>query len=1123
MTHAYFNLKKLTRHPGFWIFQLVLFGACILFCIQYFSQAFPTVDLKIQMDRKGALKRARELSDTYSWAPKNSLQTASFGLDQMTQTFVELSSGGSQAFKKLLQDHVYFPYTWEVRNFAQGETHESRVYFTPDGDFYGFAEKIPEDQKGPALSANEARKIAEESLKKVWALDLSPFKLVENTQEKKLSGRIDHLFIYERDKVALGEGKFRFALEIRGDRLSFAKHFVKIPDEFIRKYHEMRSFNDTLAGVASILMAVLYLGGGVILGLFFLGRIRWVVWKTPVFCGVFVSALQALERVNQLPLHWMSYDTAIGTREFLISFASGVAQTFVLDGLLLVFSFMAAESLTRKAFPEHPQLWRVWARGNLNSVSVLGRTVGGYLTVGIFAAYVVFAYYFGTRYLNWWNPSESLYQPNSLASYFPFLTPLANSLHAGFWEECLFRAIPIASAALLGNRFGGRKKWIAGAFLLQALIFAAAHANYPAQPYYARLVELIFPSLLFGSLYLTFGLLPGIILHFTFDVVCFALPIFSADTPGVWIDKLGVILLGLIPLWIVLLGRLRAGKWSSLSRSQLNESWTPGQKKRRDDLHKDVPHEFTPPKATLWIPVGILGGVVLLGMTFFFPIENDAPKLNLSRKDAVSTAEAILKQRGVHLEEGWQPLASVSAETGVEDRFVWRTEGQKTYRRMTKDTIDPPTWNIRFVRFQANPIDRAEEYLVRLGMSGKLIEFKHILPESRPGAKLSQAEAFEIAKESLVKEFGSVATASYKKVSSSSSKLPNRVDWMFVFSDTRENLKSGDARVAIVIAGNEPAAWGKFIFVPEEWQRSYRAEKAYVQSLKPLAYVALICVSIFGMIFALINWSKKRFAVKTFIFSFTGLLLIETIDLLNSLPSAAAGFSTALPKYNQLANFFLFGGLKVFSISSILGLLAGYVTFQSRRSKTYATSLSATLGYGTGLIGAGWISLIFRVFPSESPTWGKFDGLDYYLPVLRPLQSLMSYFPFTALCLVVVHFANHLTRHWTHQRKLGVLLLTGFSFCVCAITAESLSVWVGLSLGLAVFSVLTYSLILRTHLSLVPLATASVSVVQIIKQIRIHPYTGGSFHGVLGIALVLITSWIWFRSLRVNESFEQNF
>jgi len=96
-------------------------------------------------------------------------------------------------------------------------------------------------------------------------------------------------------------------------------------------------------------------------------------------------------------------------------------------------------------------------------------------------------------------------RPNVIANYFPWLSSLAISLQAGFWEECLFRAIPLASAALLGQRFGGKKWWILGALVLQALIFGGGHANYPAQPAYARLVELILPAIGFGVLYLLFA------------------------------------------------------------------------------------------------------------------------------------------------------------------------------------------------------------------------------------------------------------------------------------------------------------------------------------------------------------------------------------------------------------------------------------------------------------------------------------------------------------------------------------------------------------------------------------------------------------------------------------------
>ena len=40
-----------------------------------------------------------------------------------------------------------------------------------------------------------------------------------------------------------------------------------------------------------------------------------------------------------------------------------------------------------------------------------------------------------------------------IATPFPWLSAIGMSLHAGFWEECLFRAIPLAGAAIIGNKY----------------------------------------------------------------------------------------------------------------------------------------------------------------------------------------------------------------------------------------------------------------------------------------------------------------------------------------------------------------------------------------------------------------------------------------------------------------------------------------------------------------------------------------------------------------------------------------------------------------------------------------------------------------------------------------------
>src|SRR5213078_4044521 len=164
--------------------------------------------------------------------------------------------------------------------------------------------------------------------------------------------------------------------------------------------------------------------------------------------------------------------------------------------------------------------------------AVLGRTLGGYLFVPIELALVAAFYFVTNRYLGWWQPSEALTDPNILGSALPALGPIGMALQAGFMEECLFRAVPLSLAALIGERFDCRRSLISATLVVQALIFAAAHANYPGFPAYSRLIELFVPALIWGLIFLRFGLLPTVILHALFDLVLMSIPVFLIQGPG---------------------------------------------------------------------------------------------------------------------------------------------------------------------------------------------------------------------------------------------------------------------------------------------------------------------------------------------------------------------------------------------------------------------------------------------------------------------------------------------------------------------------------------------------------------------------------------------------------------
>ena len=1098
------------RKPVFWILFGLVFVASVIFTVSYFSRAFPIVNIEISMDRQQALRKAEAFVREFGLGPEESRRAASFRLETSVQNYVELEAGGTDAFNRMVEDRTYSPYTWQVRFFQEGEVEETLVRFTPDGQLYGFVEKLPEDQPGEGLPADSARVIAEISAMKSFDVDLTTYDLVEASKELRTGGRMDHTFVYERSNDRIGEGRYRLRLVIAGDRLTELSHFIKIPESFERRFEEMRSANNTIASSALVAVGLLYIIGGCIIGLFFLLRKRWVLWRKALFWALFIAFLQFLAGINRWPLTWMDYDTALSAQGFLSKQILILLVNSLLMAVLLGLSFIAAESLSRKAFPHHIQHWRIWSRGVAGSPQVLGRTVAGYLFVALFFAYEVSLYFLSTEVLGWWSPSDALFQPDILANYFPWFSSIAISAQAGFWEECLFRAIPIAGAALIGQRYGGRKAWIAAAFIVQALIFGSAHANYPNQPAYARLVELIIPSLAFGAIYLSFGLLPSIVLHYTVDVVWFSMPLFVSKAPGVWTDQVFVVVLTFIPLLVVLAARLRNGKWAEVALEDYNRSWTPPPLEVPEPAREEVtPGTGIKSTARRLVFLGGLAGLILwLSVSTF---ETDAPPLSISRQDVSQLAKKSLADRGIELPGEWRTLTAVDSLVGRGDRFVWQVGGRELYRDLLGKYLPPPQWKVRFVRFEGDVAERAEEYQVFVAGDGEIRRFRHLLPEARPGSNLDRDEA-RARVDSVLPATYRVDLRALKEVSAVPTKLPDRIDWEFTFADTSGyRLEEGEARIVVKLAGSEVADTFRTIHVPEEWVRQDRNRSNVNNILKIVCSLLLVVMLLSAAVGAVVNWSRKNFSVSVFITFFSLVLILHVIKLINGWPGVIAGFSTAEPLSNQTYTAIVFSLLGGLFLAGGLALVTGFLQMWKREQLRKGTMETYLLGSSLGLLMAGAAAVVTRFAPSLEPVWARYEALESYMPVLGEAVKMVGIFILSAVVILFVFVATDRSTHnWTRKKGFFVFIFLLIGLVTTGVDGiNDFTFWLIEGLLAGVIYLIAYRFIFRFQLSLVPPAIGVVAAMAELKQGLLNAYPGALSGAVLAVIGICALSYYW--------------
>jgi FtsH-binding integral membrane protein len=1107
-------MTGITHKPAFWIAFAAISVMSAVFAWRFFPQALPLIKLDVKMTREDAIDRASALAGKLDLAQLGARRAALFTHDGATQNFVELAAGGKPRFAELLSGEIYAPYWWEVRLFKPNETAEARVRFKPDGSPYGFQLKVPEALPGAALDASAARAIAETGARRDWAIDFAPFKLLEQSDVRRSSGRVDHAFVYERERETLGDGRFRLRLGVSGDRLSEVSHYVYVPEAFKLRFQEMRSDNETIAKVASLAAAALYGIGGCIIGTLLLLRRRALLWKKSLIAGAIVAGLNALALIANAPQAWFSYDTAQPVWVFWTAQLGIAMLVFVVGSLGLALVFMAAEGLSRRAFPDHPQLWRIWSRAAAPTPAILGRTVGGYLFVPIELALIAAFYFVTNRYLGWWQPSEALTDPNILGSALPALAPIGMALQAGFMEECLFRAVPLSIAALLGQRFGHRGLLIGLALVLQAVIFGAAHANYPGFPAYSRLVELVIPAFIWGLIFLRFGLLTTVILHSAFDLVLMSIPVFLVEGSGSGLNQVLVVVAGLVPLAIVFLHRARAGRWLELPSTLRNSAW------QRGAAVAETVAARGRAEAGRWTTLmqralPVLGAVGLLTIVFGADFHSDAPPLSINRAKAEAAADAALKDRGVQLGPEWEQAAATKLAsedaTWLWHKFVWREGGPGAYAHLIGSWLAPPLWEVRYARFEGGDVvDRSEEWRVTVSADGGVRQVRHQLPESKPGAKLSRDQARTIARKEISQRFG-LDPQALREVSVKDDPQPARNDWKFTYSDPRVDAGlGGEARVGVDIAGDEVVSSGRYVFVPEAWQRAETDRSGRLAVAKNIVTMAIIILVIAALIASIVAWSRGRFDRRAFWIAAVLMLVAAGVNTVNQWPLLGMRLSTTEPVTTQVS-LYLAGILLTTMMSALLGgLLAGVASFAARAHVQPGLTQKELWirGAGAALFVLGIETVLGRLSPDMAPNWPSYKVEELWVPWLgRITGTLSSGLMVMTVTVIMLYWLDRLTEGWTRRRVLGVIVLVLAQAAVAAADADQ---WIEIIAAGAVggaLATLMYATVLRFDLRIAPALVAVYLIVGFVGDAAQKHTVQAALLALIASATVLALAW----------------
>jgi hypothetical protein len=986
--------QKTMLNLGFLMTGLVL-------CFLYFKPVFGILDLPPHL---GYEQMIRQVAQVHPGLQVSAQVSAQSDLELYAR-YVKTD----EAMTTLRDDHAKHLYRWYVQ--VNQDSGQSIYEYTLDGRPLGFSHEVKDNVYFPPVSEQDAQSMIYDHIKKE-GLNIDQWE-IKSYEKKQVEKRQDHYFRLQKKDPLFAMAYEQISLVVSGDHITGFLRQVHVPDDFMIKMNEVRQSNQVLTYIGMIGMFALALAGA-FMGLYALRRegFDWSVsWRGAVLCGLSLGVI-AINNA-ELSIQNMAYYFSTQLKWALVIKHALTVFGSVTVGYIL--PILAAVSLIKKVYPDRVHLlsWlKIEGYKNPFNRQIVYIAYGATLA---FCLYEMAYYWVTNQYLGFFLPPSYAVDLNASISWVEGINPILQAFNPGFTEEVIFRLIPIGLLLAYRKRQGGMAWNIV--MIAQALIFAMAHANYPADPFYARVLELIIPAIFLAYLAIYVDVMAAILTHILYDAVWFGIGYYSFDFS--WAQGIYFLTI-LMPLFICFYGAGQNQKPVMLNYNQPVQFFDYGLIMSQQPSNRS--------KASyLWLLVGV---ILLMVLMFIQP----PSMLQITKpSEARAVAGEHWKVAG-YMPDDWYFALSPSS-VDVDDWYYVQQNFPEQWPKLMPLFLPAGCWDVK----AASLDPKWKDYGFNLRVCNHTVLAQNIILPYE-AAKQNAASAPASIDEKLRQLLGA---SSWRVISDTLEQYPNRsVIGKTVAVNEYQGIKapSDDTlRVFVKMDGDEITAFSAGIHISQEEARNFLSNQAWLSVFKWREVMILGALLVFLGLMVRFSGITRPYHKSIYVLILSMLWLMVWADREQAIVSMLQQGSGSLVGYMMLL------------FSAVLMMLVAFVIkeiFYAFREVMALQSAVNDAGFSVGL-GVLYGIVIYSI--SQLQPWVPYQWLlghtfgMMHSPWLMWPATVLYFVGGIGFAILATHMVFQLFRHYF----TSICLLLGLVLYTSQIT------WVALSAA-AVFEFAWY-------------------------------------------------------------------